>query len=174
MLMGFTLKLGETVPSAIHAKDIMTSDLVTVAPEMTVMDAVGLLLKHKISGAPVMDAKRRLVGIMSELDCVNHISHSAMNGVPPKRVEDLMTRDVKTVPPETNLLTLVHHFSHHRYRRLPVVDDEGTLLGQISRRDLLRALYETMQVQQKRKEGPLYLSAIYGSDEAPARLVRGR
>ncbi len=155
------------------AGQIMTKDLVTVRPDMTVMEAVGVLLKHQISGAPVMDANRRLVGIMSELDCVNHISHSAMNGVPPEQVEDLMTRDVKTVSPDATLLTLVHHFTKYRYRRLPVVDEEGTLLGQISRRDLMRALYELMQVQQKRKEGPLYLSAIYGSDEAPARLVRG-
>ncbi|MEO1172038.1 MAG: CBS domain-containing protein, partial [Myxococcota bacterium] len=79
----------------------MNTKIITVSPDMSVMDAVGLLLKHSISGAPVTDAQGNLVGIMSELDCVNHISHSAMNGVPPKQVVDLMKTEVETVAPDT-------------------------------------------------------------------------
>lgn len=151
----------------------MNSRLVTVSPQMSVMEAVGLLLKHRISGAPVTDENNNLVGIMSELDCVNHISHSAMNGVPPKLVADLMKTDVKTVSPDTSLLTIAHIFNETRFRRLPVVDEEGRLLGQISRRDLMRTLYEMMKHERKRQEGPLYLSAIYDTDQAPAKIVRG-
>ena len=158
------------MPDKTRADAIMRKQLVTVSPEMSVMDAVGVLLKNQISGAPVVDDKNNLVGIMSELDCVNHISHSAMNGVPPKQVEDLMTRGVETVPPDATLLTLVHIFAHKRYRRLPVVNESGELLGQISRRDLMKALYELMKVEAKREDGPLYLSAIYDRDQAPARL----
>lgn len=158
------------MPNKTRADEIMRKQLVTVSPEMSVMDAVAVLLKNQISGAPVVDAKGGLVGIMSELDCVNHISHSAMNGVPPKSVEDLMTPNVETVPPDATMLTLVHIFAHKRYRRLPVVDESGALLGQISRRDVMKALFEMMKVEKDRKDGPLYLSAIYDGDQAPARL----
>jgi CBS domain-containing protein len=160
------------MPDKTYARDFMRKQLVTVTPEMSVMDAVGVLLKNKFSGAPVLDDGGNLVGIMSELDCVNHISDAAMNGVPPKRVEDLMTRDVETVSPDATMLTLVHIFAQKRFRRVPVVDDSGRLLGQISRRDLMEALYEKMKVAQKKKDGPLYLSAV--SDQAPASVFRGR
>ncbi len=159
------------MPNKTTAREIMRTQLVTVRPDMSVMEAVELLLKNQISGAPVLDSGGKLVGIMSELDCVNHISHSAMSGTPPKNVEDLMTRDVETCPPDTTLLTLVSFFGQKKYRRVPVVDGSGKMLGQISRRDLLKALYDKMRVQQKRKDGPLYLSAVVDSDQAPSKVV---
>ena len=158
------------MPTTTTASDIMTKKLYTLAPEMNVMDAVPMLLKHKISGAPVVDAKGNLVGILSELDCVNHIGECAMTNAPPQSVRDLMTKDLTTVPPETTLLTLAHIFTTKRYRRLPVVDRQGRLLGQLSRRDLMRALFEIMKVGQSRNARPLYLSAIYDQDQMPARL----
>lgn len=158
------------MPDRTTAARIMTRKLITLTPEMSVMDAVALLLKHQISGAPVIDASGSLVGILSELDCANHISHCAMNGVPPGDVDDLMTRNVETVGPDTTLLTLAHLFSTKRYRRLPVLDSAGVLVGQVSRRDLMRALFDIMRVSQRRESGPLYLSAIYDIDQAPAKL----
>ncbi len=160
------------MPDKTRAREIMRTKLVTVKPDANVMEVVEVLLKNQISGAPVLDAKGNLIGIVSEFDCMNSISHSAMTGVPPKPVSDLMTRDVETVGPDTTLLTMVHIFGQKRYRRLPVVDASGRLLGQISRRDLMRALYQKMRSQMKRKDGPLYLSAIYDSDQAPAKIVR--
>lgn len=160
------------MPNKTHAEQIMVRKLVTVSPEMSVMDAVGVLLKYKFSGAPVVNDDGGLVGIMSELDCVNHISDAAMNGVPPKRVEDLMTKEVETVKPDTTLLTLVHIFAQRRFRRLPVIDEAGRLVGQVSRRDLMAALYDLMREKQKDSDGPLYLSAV--SDQAPAKIARKR
>ncbi len=160
------------MPNKTTAGEIMRKKLMTVTPDMSVMEAVGLLLKHQFSGAPVLDDKGALVGIMSELDCVNHISDAAMNGVPPKQVEDLMTTEVETVGPDTTLLTLVHIFSQRRFRRLPVVDSSGKLLGQISRRDLMAALYDKMKAEQKKKDGPLYLSAL--GDKAPSKVLGRR
>ena len=158
------------MPQNTTAAAIMTKKLHKLSPDTSVMDAVAMLLKQKISGAPVVDGNGALVGILSELDCVNHICHCAMTDSPPLDVADLMTKDIYTVGPETTLLTLAHVFSTKRYRRLPVVDSNGRLLGQLSRRDLMRALFEIMKVQQSKNTGPLYLSAIYDSDEAPAHL----
>ena len=159
------------MPSNTTAADIMTRKLFTLNPEMSVMDAAQLLLRQKVSGAPVLNEKKELVGILSELDCVNHISHCAMTNSPPRPVGELMTTKLETVGPDTTLLTLAHIFTTKRYRRLPVVDAQGRLLGQLSRRDLMRALFEIMQVQQSKNTGPLYLSAIYESDQAPARIA---
>lgn len=159
------------MPKNTTAADIMTKRLVTVTPSMNVMEAVELLLRNKISGAPVVDDKGALVGIVSELDCVNHMAHRAVEQLPPREIEDLMTREVRTVTPHTTLLTLADIFTTKRYRRLPVVDEStGRLLGQVSRRDLLRALYEIMSEKPTQDIAPLYLSAV--SDEAPAK-VRG-
>jgi CBS domain-containing protein len=126
------------------------------------------LLKHKISGAPVVDDKGSLVGILSELDCVNHMCHRATENLPPLDVHELMTRDVVTIAPQASLLTLADLFAKKRYRRFPVVDEDGRLIGQVSRRDLLRALNDIMRKRTDDDPGPLYLSAIH--DEAPAKV----
>ncbi len=158
------------MPGTTTAADVMVTKLVTVTPEMNVMDAVELLLSHKISGAPVVDQTGGLVGILSELDCVNHMCQRATEQLPPLDVVELMTRNVVTVTPDTTLLTLAHLFTTKGFRRLPVVDAQGTLLGQVSRRDLLVALRAIMAAPIKEDAGPLYLSAVL--DEAPAK-VRG-
>ena len=159
------------MPEKTTAGQIMTTKLVTLSPKDNVMKAVEVLLKYKISGAPVVNEDGALVGILSELDCVNDIINSAMTNELPSAVEDRMTKDVLTVGPDATLLSVGHIFSTKRYRRLPVVDATGRLLGQLSRRDLMRALYDIMRVRQNKKSGPLYLSAIYGSDEAPAKIT---
>ena len=158
------------MPDRTTASSIMRRELITVKPEMSVMEAVHILLSNQFSGAPVVDDEGNLVGIMSELDCVDHMTKSQMSGTPPQNVEDLMTRDVITVPPETTLLQLVDIFGERRFRRLPVVNSKGRLMGQISRRDLMKALYDKMKVERAQERGPLYLSAVL--DKAPAKVVR--
>ncbi|MEL6186357.1 MAG: CBS domain-containing protein [Myxococcota bacterium] len=156
------------MPQTKTAADIMTTRLVTLKPEMNVMVAVKLLLRHNISGAPVVDGQGGLIGILSELDCVNHIVHRAMENLPPLEVSQLMTKEVYTVLPGTTLPTLADLFTTKRFRRLPVVDKKGKLRGQVSRRDLLRGLDELMLVRNRDEPGPLYLSAL--DNEAPAKV----
>lgn len=159
------------MPDRTTAAQIMRRKLVTFSPEMSVMDAVAALIKNSISGAPVVEpSTQRLLGILSELDCTNHLVHCISHNEPTGFVEDLMTRDVQTVFPDGTLLTLAHHFNELRIRRLPVVDAEGRLLGQVSRRDLMQALYDLAKPKAKKKSRTLYLSAIYEPDELPARL----
>lgn len=158
------------MPKSLAAADIMTTKLVTVTPDMNVMEAVTLLLKHRISGAPVVEPPGNLVGILSELDCVRHMCHRAMENLPPLDVSALMTREVVTVAPDAKLFTVVDIFASRKFRRVPVVDGDGHLVGQISRRDILKALHDLMRERQGLGQVPLYLSAIH--DEAPAK-VRG-
>jgi len=160
------------MPDKTTARDIMRTKVVTVTPDMSVMAVSELLLKNEFSGAPVLSSEGELVGIVSELDCVMHLSDAAMNGIPPRQVGDVMTREVVTVKADATLLMLVDLFAKCRFRRVPVVHQDGHLLGQISRRDLMAALYDKMKVERKREDGPLYLSAV--TDRAPASVMGGR
>ena len=161
------------MPGRTTAAEIMRRKLLTLTPRTTVMDATALLLKKSISGAPVLDRSGRLVGVLSELDCTNHLVHCISHNEPTGCVGDLMSKDCRTVPPDATLLTVAHHFNTLGVRRLPVVDKQGQLLGQISRRDLMRALYEMAAPERTSKPRPLYLSAIYDTEDLPAKLDPG-
>lgn len=123
-------------------RDYMAASLVTFTPDMDIQDAINLLVTKKISGAPVVDQHGNLVGILSERDCMkialNAAYHEEMSG----KVKEYMSTDVKTVDAEMNIADLAELFYREPLRRYPVFDDEGRLVGQISRRDVLRALQE--------------------------------
>jgi len=121
--------------------EFMAKELVTVHPEMDAYEAITLLLKHKISGMPVVDDKGDFVGILSERDCLNTLLDSEYHELPSALVKDLMSTDVESVTPETDILTVAERFLRKKYRRLPVLAG-GRLVGQISRRDILRAIQE--------------------------------
>lgn len=127
------------MPVTFKAEDCMVRTLVTVHPEMDAYEAIGLLLKHKISGMPVVDPSGELVGILSEKDCLKTLLDARYHDLPTALVKDLMTPAVQTITPETDILKIAEMFLHDRFRRLPVVD-KGRLVGQVSRRDVLRAI----------------------------------
>ncbi len=123
----------------LHAKDIMTTRLVRLSPEMDVFDAIGLLLKNRISGAPVIDEQGNFLGIFSEKTSMQVLISSAYEQLPTSRVEAFMNKDPQRVIDEgTSLLAVAQLFLDTPYRRLEVLRD-GRLLGQISRRDVLEA-----------------------------------
>lgn len=118
----------------------MAKDLITFRPEQDIYEAIDLILKHKISGAPVLGAGGRLVGLLSEKDCLRVMISSAYHNEPIgiRRVSDYMTVNVVTISPDKDVLDVANLFLGSNYRRFPVVED-GKLLGQVSRRDILRA-----------------------------------
>lgn len=121
------------------AEDCMTRELVTVRPDTDASEAIDLLLKHRISGMPVVDASGKLVGILSERDCLKTLLDARYHNLPTALVKDLMSTDVQTISPDTSIAKIAELFSRARYRRLPVID-KGRLVGQVSRRDVLRAI----------------------------------
>lgn len=123
----------------LHAKDFMTTRLVTLSPEMDVFEAIGLLLKNRISGAPVVDQQRKFLGIFSEKTSMQVLISAAYEQLPTCRVEAFMNKDpLRVIEEGTSLLAIAQLFLDTPYRRLEVLRD-GRLLGQISRRDVLRA-----------------------------------
>ena len=128
------------MPDRTTAAEIMTRSLITFTPETDVYTAMHTLLDKRISGAPVVDGHGKLVGVLSEKDCLRVLKAGAFDGLPEGRVGDYMSREVHTARPSTGLFDIVSFFLDRPYRRLPVVDDDGELVGQISRRDALRAI----------------------------------
>jgi CBS domain-containing protein len=122
-----------------RVKDYMTGSLVTLRPDMDVLDAVEVLLGHGISGAPVVDEQGELIGMLSEFDCLKIALHAGYHGHWGGPVSDYMTTDTETVDADTNLVDLAQRFLDTQYRRFPVMTDHR-LVGQISRSDVLRAL----------------------------------
>lgn len=124
---------------SVKARDYMATRLVTLTPETDIHRAIKLLLKHRISGAPVVDADGRLVGVLSKKDCFKvafSASYHKQWGGP---VADYMTRDVETIDAETDIIAVAEMFLAGPYRRFPVMS-QGRLVGQISRYDVLKAL----------------------------------
>ena len=123
----------------VRVRDYMTTRLITFTPEMEVMSAVNLLVKHNISGAPVIDKAGKLVGMLSERDCLNIAFVAAQDTCIAGPVSQFMSTEVITVDPDINLSQLASMFLSKSYRRYPVVED-GKLVGQISRADVLKAI----------------------------------
>ena len=119
--------------------DYMSRRVITLSPNQSVHDAIRVLLEHKISGAPVVDAAGQLMGMFSESDCLKGALEASYHDTEIGAVSEYMTLDLQTVSGQTSILDAAEIFLADHRRRLPVVDD-GKLVGQISRRDLLRAM----------------------------------
>jgi CBS domain-containing protein len=144
-----------------RASDVMTTGVVTASPESKVRDVVGLLLEHRVSAVPVVDADGKIVGIVSEGDLTHrhesgteHTGHwwraitetseeaaRAYTRTHGRLARDVMTAGVVTVAPDTPLNEAAALLDKHRIKRLPVVKD-GRLVGIVSRANLLQALFK--------------------------------
>jgi CBS domain-containing protein len=149
-----------------NAKDVMTTEVVTVSPETTVQDLAKILSEKGISGAPVVDANQRLIGIVSEGDLLHRAETGTERRVQRRRswwlesvaaeqeqardyvkahgrtVADIMTREVITAEETTDLADLAMLLETRRIKRVPVVSG-GKLVGIVSRANLVRALATT-------------------------------
>ncbi|MGB5628981.1 MAG: CBS domain-containing protein [Woeseiaceae bacterium] len=120
-------------------KDYMAKTIVTFKPDTPVLDAVHTLVKNRIAGAPVVDDAGNLIGMLSELDCMKVALQAGYYGNYGGPVRDYMTEGVKTVNIDMSIVDLAQVFIDSGFRRFPVTDN-NRLVGQISRRDVLRAL----------------------------------
>ncbi|GAA0788358.1 CBS domain-containing protein [Marinobacterium sediminicola] len=129
---------------SVKVQDYMATSLISFSPETRLFDAIRTLQEYGISGAPVVDAEGQLLGMLSELDCLKailtltyHEEEMGSGG----HVSDFMSTPVDTVAYGADLTEVSQRFMELGRRRLPVVH-HGKLVGQISRRDVLRAVEE--------------------------------
>ncbi len=142
-----------------RAKDIMTTDVTTVNPDMAVADIAQVLMDKKISGVPVVDAAGTTVGMVSEGDLMHQVGlagearrswwlrlvstpeQDAKDFVKShgRRAGDIMTADVVSITEETSTAEIAGLLEERRIKRVPVLRD-GALVGIVSRGNLLHAL----------------------------------
>lgn len=126
----------------VSVSDYMSTKLITFSPDQHMNDVIETLLKNKISGGPVVDEDGQLVGVISEGDCMKEVVRGKYNNMPnlSGKVSEHMTQGVISISPETNIFDAAKMFLDKRIRRFPVVD-RGKLLGQISQKDIMRAVH---------------------------------
>jgi CBS domain-containing protein len=130
-------------PTTIKARDFMTTDVVVFRTTQTLSEAIDVMVGRKLSGAPVLDEQGKVVGVLSEFDCMKVMVASSFHqeGMPGMRaISELMSRKLHFVDPDADLYTISHLFITHRIRRVPVLD-HGALVGLVSRRDIVRAMH---------------------------------
>lgn len=113
-----------------QARDIMTPDVLTIAPEATVQDCARLLAEYHVSGVPVLDEARRMVGIVTQADVI---------GKEGGTVASLMTTRVVSVREDTPVDEVAQILTSNRFKRVPVVRD-GRVVGIVSRADIVRTI----------------------------------
>jgi CBS-domain-containing membrane protein len=149
----------------VNAKDIMTRDVVTLSPDTGIIDAARLLLETGFNGAPVVDENGKVVGILCRSDLVAQQKklpipsvftlldsliplstgrnlEKAVKRIAAITVLDAMTRHPITVRPETGMEELAALMVDKNFHTLPVVDQEGKLVGIIGKEDMLRTLFQ--------------------------------
>jgi CBS domain-containing protein len=113
-----------------QAKDIMTRDIITVSPNMTIKNLATTLIKNQISGAPVAGKNGKIVGVVSEADIV------AKKG---KDVKAIMSKKIISVGEEATVEEIAQLMTTHRIKRVPVMRDNA-VVGIISRADIVSAI----------------------------------
>ncbi|HEX5422544.1 MAG TPA: CBS domain-containing protein [Candidatus Acidoferrales bacterium] len=114
-------------------RDIMSKVVVSIRPEATMIEAVKVLTKHHLSGAPIVSAQGEVVGFISEPNLLDVLFDKSIRN---EKVSDFMTCNVHLAHPDDSISTAASMFSIYGVRRLPVVEN-GHLLGVLTRRDLL-------------------------------------
>ncbi len=125
-------------------RDHMDTHVYSLKPEAEILDAVGFLLEHHVTGAPVVDGDGHLVGMLTEKDCLKLIATGADADRPHGTVAEFMTTAVTTISPDTDVYYAAGLFLHQGFRRFPVVE-AGRLVGAITRFDILRVIHAKLR-----------------------------
>jgi CBS domain-containing protein len=145
----------------LKAKDVMTKEVITVKPETTLEELARLLMKQQISGAPVVDDKGKIVGVVTENDLISKNSRlhiptilrlfdayiplgtskmeSDIRKMAASTVEDICTKEIITVDEEASVEYIATIMTEKRIHILPVVR-EGKLVGIIGKKDLIKGI----------------------------------
>jgi predicted transcriptional regulator len=123
--------------NTLRVKDVMTEAILLLRAEMAIDDAWSLLHDGGVTGAPVLDARGRLVGVLSNTDLADPRRRHADVAT---RVGDVMTRVIYAVRADDAVLTAVRLMADENIHRAIVVNDDGTLAGIVVPMDILRVL----------------------------------
>jgi CBS domain-containing membrane protein len=140
----------------IVVRDVMTRNVIKVREDADLNEVTTLLSENRISGLPVVDGQDRVIGMITEADVlamagmkkghafkdvIRHLLGEPLSGPKrSKRLRDVMTSPAITTGPEADIREIALTLDEKRIKRLPVVDEQGRLIGVISRADIVRAI----------------------------------
>jgi len=149
----------------LKVRDIMQPDVITVGSQTTIRELAGILAKHKISGVPVVAEDGGVLGMVSESDVIMqdaefHFPYyiqflesviylqsfakfeERFRKTFGTKVTEVMSDDLVEVSPEASIHAAATLMADHRVDRLPVIEEDGTLVGIVTRGDIVRAIAE--------------------------------
>jgi len=122
------------VRQMIEAKDIMKTNVLAVTKDTDIYDAIRIMVANNVTGLPVIDNDRVLVGIVTEKDVLTLLYNIEDR---PGRVADFMTPTVVAFEQDQDLLVVAESLRANHFRRVPILN-RGKLVGIISRKDVIR------------------------------------
>jgi CBS domain-containing protein len=140
--------------------DIMTRNPKTVSPETRLQEVASIMCLYRIPALPVVDDQGMLVGNISEMDLLKNLfpkTEDIMSGNAVLEIErmapnysssmkqavgDMMTKNPVSVSPDQHVLKAAAKMTSHRFRRIPVADSEGRLVGVMSLGDVHKAIFQ--------------------------------
>jgi CBS domain-containing protein len=128
----------------VMVEDVMTRCPVAVSPQATIDEILNTLVSEGLACVYVTTAENRLAGIVTDYDV---LKHEVLGGERTAKAECLMTRSVPTVRPNDSAVALCPKFRDGSFARMAVVDNEGHLLGNVSRRELMRMMLAMEHVE---------------------------
>lgn len=158
-----------------QAKDIMTSNVVSISPEAGIRHAIAVMMQNNISGLPVVDDEGRICGILTEGDLllrreIRLAPRATRNAEVTSDVDldryirgngwsvrDIMSRDVIVASPDSEVSDIAESLEVHRIKRIPIVDD-GRLVGIVSRRDILALITDAPTLRLPREDDAILLA----------------
>jgi CBS domain-containing protein len=161
-------------------QDVMTKDVVTVEPASSLKEVATLLVEHRVSGLPVVDSDGTVLGVISEADILfKECGEQGPQGVlawllepggPDKldatSVRQAMTVPARTITPERPVAEAAKRMLEEGVNRFPVVDDDGALVGIVTRADLVRAFVRTDQAIAEEIREDVVLKTLWIAPEA--------
>lgn len=133
---------GGTVKEYEPISKYMATKLITFNADDEITEVIDMLLENRISGAPVLNEHNEIMGVIDDKDCLHTLVDSVYHNAPirKKKVSSYMTDVYKTIDVDADIVDAANEFLKSTYKRLLVVDHSGKLMGQISRRDILKAI----------------------------------
>jgi CBS domain-containing protein len=142
-------------------RDVMTKNVLSITKYESIIHVADILTEHNISGLPVVDKENKVIGIISQADILSMVGVSRehtfkdllkyMLGerLPERRIGDLvgdiMTSPALTIGPDMNIAEAVKMMDEKRIRRLTVADEKNTLIGILTRADILKAVIKKIK-----------------------------
>ena len=146
----------QRVAHRVMVRDVMTRNVIHVREDADISEVANLLSENRISGLPVVDGDERVIGVITEADVLSMagmkkehafkdiLRHILGEPLPAhtesKRLRDVMSSPAITTGPESDIREVAMIIYEKRIKRLPVVDEQGRLIGLISRADIVRGI----------------------------------